>query len=130
MDLILLNIAEAVQSTNCVKMALPMFELPLFPLHTVLFPGTPIHLHIFEDRYKQMINLCLDKHRPFGIVLIREGMEALGPLAEPYRIGCTAHIVHIQRLEQDRMNIVAIGQERFEIQSLDFLAIPYLAGLV
>ncbi len=76
-----------------------MFEIPLFPLNTVLFPGTPIHLHIFEERYKQMINLCLQEQRPFGVVLIRNGMEALGPLAEPFHIGCTAEIAHVERLE-------------------------------
>lgn len=107
-----------------------MFELPLFPLHTVLFPGTPIHLHIFEERYKQMINLCVEEHRPFGVVLIREGMEALGPLAVPHSTGCTANVLNIQRLDQGQMNIVATGQVRFQIQSLDFMARPYLVGMV
>jgi len=72
-----------------------MFELPLFPLNTVLYPGTPLYLHIFEPRYQRMINLCLNEHRPFGVVLIRHGQEALGPLAEPYRIGCTADIIRV-----------------------------------
>ena len=105
-----------------------MFEIPLFPLNTVLFPGTPIHLHIFEERYKQMINLCLREQRPFGVVLIRNGIEALGPLAEPFHIGCTAEIAHIQRLEDERMNIVAVGQERIRILSFDNQTQPYLVG--
>jgi len=105
-------------------------DLPLFPLNTVLFPGAPIHLHIFEERYKRMIRMCLEEQRPFGVVLIRRGAEALGPLAEPHTVGCTAMIASSQRLEQGRMNIVAIGQERFRILSLDSRAFPYLMGIV
>jgi Lon protease-like protein len=107
-----------------------MFEIPLFPLNTVLFPGTPIHLHIFEERYKQMINTCLQEKSPFGVVLIRNGMEALGPLAEPFRIGCTAEIAQVQRLEDGRMNLVAVGQKRIRILSFDSLTQPYLIGKV
>jgi Lon protease-like protein len=107
-----------------------MFEIPLFPLNIVLFPGTPIHLHIFEERYKQMINTCLQDKSPFGVVLIRNGMEALGPLAEPFRIGCTAEIAHVQRLEDGRMNLVAVGQERIRILSFDSFTQPYLIGQV
>jgi uncharacterized protein len=105
-------------------------ELPLFPLNTVLFPGTPIHLHIFEERYKRMIRMCLDEQRPFGVVLIRRGAEALGLLAEPHTVGCTAKIINSQQLEQGRMNIVALGQDRFRILSLDSRAFPYLNGIV
>jgi uncharacterized protein len=105
-----------------------MFEIPLFPLNTVLFPGTPINLHIFEERYKQMINLCLREKRPFGVVLIRNGMEALGPLAEPFHIGCSAEIAHVQRLEDEQMNLVAVGQERIRILSFDNQTQPYLVG--
>jgi Lon protease-like protein len=57
-----------------------MFELPLFPLNTVLFPGMPLTLHIFEDRYKRMIRTCLKTRQPFGVVLVRHGQEAFGPL--------------------------------------------------
>lgn len=106
------------------------FDLPLFPLNVVLFPGAPIHLHIFEERYKRMIATCMQEHSPFGVVLIRRGAEALGPLAEPHTVGCTAMIANVQPLEQGRMNIVAIGQERFRILSLDSLALPYLLGSV
>ena len=107
-----------------------MFEIPLFPLNTVLFPGTPIHLHIFEERYKQMINACLREKRPFGVVLIRNGMEAMGPLAEPFHIGCTAEIAQVQRLEDEQMNLVAVGLERIRILSFDSLTQPYLVGKV
>jgi Lon protease-like protein len=94
-----------------------MFELPLFPLNTVLFPGMPLPLRIFEERYKRMISFCLEKNRPFGVVLIRHGREALGPLAEPYEIGCTARIVEVQPLAEGQMNIITLGENRFRIVS-------------
>lgn len=106
-----------------------MYELPLFPLNTVLFPGMPISLHIFEPRYKLMIEQCIQTSQPFGVVLIREGVEALGPLAKPHLIGCTAQITQIERLEEDRMNIIAIGLERFQIRTLSHDK-PYLVGNV
>jgi uncharacterized protein len=106
-----------------------MYHLPLFPLDAVLFPGTPIFLQIFEPRYRLMINECLETGRAFGVVLIRQGVEALGPLAEPHSIGCTARIVQVDRLEDGRMNLVAMGDERFRIQSLDY-GQPYLVGMV
>jgi Lon protease-like protein len=105
-----------------------MEEFPLFPLHTVLFPGMPLRLHIFEERYKRMISLCLERQQPFGVVLIRRGVEALGPVAEPFPIGCTARIVQVRRLDDGRMNIVAVGEERFRILSLDKEALPYLVS--
>ena len=95
-----------------------MFELPLFPLDTVLFPGMPLQLHVFEDRYKRMIRKCLAGRKPFGVVLIRHGREAIGPLAEPYDIGCTARILEVRPLSEGRMNIVALGQKRFRIFSI------------
>jgi len=106
-----------------------MYKLPLFPLNTVLFPGMPLRLHIFEDRYKQMMNQCLELHQPFGVVLIREGVEVGGPLAEPHTIGCTAQIMQVEPLDQGSMNITAIGEERFRILSLARDQV-YLAGIV
>ena len=106
-----------------------MYELPLFPLNTVLFPNMPISLHIFEPRYKLMIEQCIQTNQPFGVVLIRQGTEALGPLADPYPIGCTAQITQVERLEDGRMDIVAVGIERFQIQTLRHDK-SYLVGAV
>ena len=106
-----------------------MIELPLFPLNTVLFPGMPLPLHIFEERYQEMIRLCLAEKRPFGVVLIREGEAEHDPQAEPYAIGCTADIIQVQKLEDDRLFIMTVGQDRFRIHSLD-RARPYLVGQV
>lgn len=106
-----------------------MYELPLFPLNTVLFPNTPIALHIFEPRYKEMIERCLRTDSPFGVVLIQSGHEALGPLPDPHPIGCTARITQVERLADGRLNIIAIGGERFQIRALRFDK-PYLVGEV
>ncbi|MFN8371468.1 MAG: LON peptidase substrate-binding domain-containing protein [Anaerolineae bacterium] len=106
-----------------------MFELPLFPLNTVLFPGMPVSLHIFEERYKKMINLCIQNNQPFGIVLIKDGREAQGPLALPHLVGCTAQIQQVQQLSQGRMNIRVLGAERFRILNLKQDK-PYLVGEV
>jgi Lon protease-like protein len=106
-------------------------ELPLFPLRTVLFPGMPITLHIFELRYRKMIQSCLKHQDPFGVVLIKRGREAQGPLAEPHPIGCTARIIQVERLKDGgRMNIIAIGGERFQILAHHTHDDDYMVGHV
>jgi len=103
-------------------------ELPIFPLNAVLFPGATMPLHIFEERYKQMINECLDEQRPFGVVLIRAGHEVGGD-AEPFELGTTAHIQQVERLDEGKMNIVCTGGRRFRlIEAVDDA--PYLKGNV
>ena len=67
-------------------------EIPLFPLHTVLFPHASLHLNVFEERYHQMLRYCLEYDQPFGIVLIRSGSE-VGGAAEPYMVGTACRIV-------------------------------------
>jgi Lon protease-like protein len=97
-----------------------MFELPLFPLNTVLFPGTPLDLYIFEPRYRLLIKRCLEDKRPFGVVLIHRGQEADGPLAEPYANGCTARIIKVNQVnDQGHLSLTALGDERFHILSLN-----------
>jgi Lon protease-like protein len=107
-----------------------MEKLPLFPLNTVLFPGTPLHLHIFEERYKEMINHCITNKLPFGVTLIKQGVEAFGPLAEPFSIGCTANIYQVQELKTGSMNIVVYGQDRFRVLSIVRDELPYLTGRI
>ena len=92
-----------------------MIEIPLFPLQSVLFPGMPLRLHIFESRYKQLVQHCLDDQLPFGVVLIAQGQEALGPLPEPHTVGTTAQISYLEPLGDGRSNLLAIGGERFRI---------------
>ena len=93
-------------------------ELPIFPLkNVVLFPGMVLPLHIFEPRYREMINRCIDEQIPFGVVLIQEGQE-VGEAATPHMIGTAAKIVRVERLPDGRMNITTLGTERFEILEL------------
>ena len=103
-------------------------DLPLFPLNTVLFPNMPITLHIFEDRYKTMIDHCIAAKQPFGVVLIKKGAET-GRSAAPMLIGCTAQIAQVQPLKEGRMNLVALGQDRFRIKAVNY-DLPYLTGEV
>jgi len=105
-----------------------MTLLPLFPLQKVLFPGMPLELRIFEERYKIMINECRQSGSPFGIVLIESGQE-VGGSAIPHVVGCTAHISRVQDLPGGRMLIVVVGRERFRIEELHHDR-PYLYGTV
>jgi Lon protease-like protein len=103
--------------------------IPIFPLHTVLFPGMPIRLQVFENRYLEMVQICLDQDLPFGVVLIKEGLEALGPLPVPYEMGCLTMIQRINHLDDGRLNLVGQGTERIEI--LDVLRDgPYLQAVI
>ena len=86
--------------------------LPLFPLDVVLFPGTPLPLHVFEPRYKELISECLEQKKTFGIVRAEE--EGLAD------VGCTAEIVAVTKTYPDgRMDIVTEGRERFEVLEVD-----------
>ena len=133
-------------------------KLPIFPLNTVLFPGAPIQLHIFEERYRLMIGRCLEQSLPFGVVLIRTGGEIsaddpwvrrkieeagggaaelnalrnqLGGEAVPHVVGTTAQINvgESMRLDDGRYYLVAQGQRRFRIQYL-VQRQPYLIASV
>ncbi len=101
-------------------------RLPLFPLHTVLFPGMILPLHIFEERYKRMIKDCLTAGEDFGVVFIREGVE-VGGRAVPHEIGTTARLTRIEHLDQGRMNIVTVGERRFRVLRL-YDDRPYLTA--
>ncbi len=102
--------------------------IPLFPLGSVLFPGAALPLHIFEPRYKLMIAGCIEREQPFGVVLIRDGSE-VGSSAVPHEVGTTASITRVEHLSDGRLNIIAIGQQRFRILSLDHSQ-AHLAGEV
>jgi len=99
-------------------------ELPLFPLpEVVLFPTRPLPLHIFEYRYRIMMNTVLESDRRFGVLMID---PVKGKIAD---VGCCAEIVHHQRLPDDRMHVVTLGQQRFRV--LEYVREkPYRVGLV
>ena len=103
-----------------------LVELPLFPLNLVLFPGMRLPLHIFEERYKAMIGECIENNSPFGVLLIKEGLEAGSP-AEPYRVGTTARITQNTQLEGGRLNILTMGERRFELIEI-VKTTPFMLG--
>ena len=102
--------------------------IPLFPLNVVLFPGGFLPLHIFEERYKLMVQRCIDANSEFGVVLIKSGVE-VGGNAEPHAVGTAARIVNVRREEDGRMNIMVTGRERFRIDSV-LLREPYMEAVV
>jgi ATP-dependent Lon protease len=99
-------------------------ELPLFPLpEVVLFPGMPLPLHIFEFRYRMMMNTILESDRRFGVLMWNSQEDQV------VGTGCCAEIVHCQKLPDDRMKIMTIGQQRFRVLEI-VREKPYLVGLV
>ncbi|MDX1514770.1 MAG: LON peptidase substrate-binding domain-containing protein [Gammaproteobacteria bacterium] len=91
-----------------------VIEIPLFPLNTVLFPGGPLPLRIFEPRYVDMVAERMRSDRPFGVCLIRDGQEA-GQAAVPFNVGTFARIVDFQQYQDGLLGITAVGEGRFEI---------------
>ncbi len=99
-------------------------EIPLFPLpDVVLFPGRHLPLHIFEFRYRIMMNTILESDRRFGVLMFDPVKGQIAP------VGCCAEIIHFQRLPDDRMKMVTLGQQRFRV--LEYVREkPYRTGLV
>lgn len=90
------------------------FEIPLFPLGTVLYPGGLLPLKIFEQRYVDMTKACLRDEAPFGVCLIREGRE-VGEPAAPYAVGCLARIEQWDVPHPNLFAVLARGGGRFRI---------------
>lgn len=103
-------------------------ELPLFPLNLVLFPGMPLPLHIFEERYKAMIGDCMRYNTPFGVSLIRSGQE-VGAAAVPFSTGTTARVLRSEMLDGGRINIITKGEKRYEIVEITQQE-PHVAAVV
>ncbi len=95
--------------------AVHAMEIPVFPLHTVLFPGGALPLRVFEQRYMDMAKDCLREERPFGVCLIKEG-EAVGAPAVPESIGCLARIGGWDMHQIGVLNLKVVGLQRFCIQ--------------
>ena len=89
---------------------------PLFPLHTVLFPGGPLPLRIFETRYVDMVRHCMRRRCPFGVVLIQAGSEAgASGAAETSAVGTMARIVDFSSLPDGLLGITCIGDQKFRV---------------
>ena len=106
--------------------------LPLFPLGTVLFPGLLLPLHVFEERYRQLVRDLQDGPEPrrFGVIAIREGRET-GPdgILTLYEVGCTATVRQVTELDDGRYDLVTVGTQRFLLTGTDDTK-PYLQGQV
>jgi Lon protease-like protein len=93
-------------------------QLPLFPLQVVLLPHAALPLHIFEDRYKLMIQRCIRESSEFGIVLVRDQSFAT--------IGCAAGITNVTKTYDDgRMDVLVEGRERFRVTEVHTTTAPY-----
>lgn len=88
-------------------------QVPLFPLNTVLFPGGPLPLRIFEPRYLGLVSQCLKNDKPFGVLLIRDGGET-GP-ATTYDVGTLARITDWYQGSDGLLGITALGEQRFRL---------------
>ena len=113
---------------------MPM-QIPLFPLHTVLAPGIALPLHVFEDRYRQMVRHCLDAPSPFGVVLIRDGSEVAprdGAAQELSiaGVGTFAEIREASRYADGRWDLLAVGTSRFVVREVRTDVEPYLVAEV
>src|SRR6185503_20499344 len=84
-------------------------EIPLFPLNTVLFPGGPLPLRIFEPRYVDMVRYCMRERAPFGVVLIRAGTE-VGQVTSAADVGTSARIVDFFQLPDGLLGITCVGE--------------------
>ena len=97
-------------------------SIPLFPLHTVLFPGAVLPLHIFEERYRQLVR----EGRDFGVVLIQQGRE-VGSVPQVHDVGTLATLEEVDPLPDGRYNVVVKGLQRFRLLSVGEPE-PYLVG--
>lgn len=89
-------------------------EIPLFPLNTVLFPGGPLPLRIFEPRYVDMVRRCMREGGSFGVVRIRTGQE-VGAVTSTAEIGTSARIVDFYQLPDGLLGITCLGERKFRI---------------
>jgi len=104
--------------------------MPLFPLGTVLFPGLVLPLHVFEERYRQLVRDLLDGPEPqeFGVIAIRKGRETgVDGVSALHEIGCTARLRQVTQHDDGRFELVTVGTQRFRLLGLD-RSRPYLRG--
>ena len=104
-------------------------SVPLFPLGTVLFPGGLLPLKIFEQRYLDMTKACLKDGTPFGVCLIREGME-VGTAAVPETVGCLATIEEWDMPHPGLFHLLGRGSERFRIRDMQVAANHLISATV
>lgn len=97
-------------------------KLPLFPLGTVLFPGMLLPLHIFEDRYKELMQDLLDGPEPrqFGVIAIKKGRETGAEgVSSLFEVGCTSTVREAEQNDQGGYEVVTVGTQRFRLEAID-----------
>lgn len=92
-------------------------NIPLFPLNTVLYPGGPLPLRVFEPRYLDMVSHSMKTNTPIGVVLIKNGNE-VGPAPEVYNVGTLSEISYWHKRTDGLLGITLTGTQRFSIQDL------------
>ncbi len=91
-------------------------QLPLFPLQTVLLPGGPLQLQVFEPRYLDMVGRCMRTGTPFGVVRILEGSEA-GAVSDIAMTGTSARIIDFHTLSNGLLGLLCLGERVFRLES-------------
>jgi hypothetical protein len=91
-------------------------QLPLFPLQTVLLPGGPLQLQVFEPRYLDMVGRCMRTGMPFGVVRILEGSEA-GAVSDIAATGTSARIIDFHTLSNGLLGLLCLGERVFRLES-------------
>jgi Lon protease-like protein len=111
--------------------------IPVFPLSSVLFPGMPLPLHIFEPRYRQLLDdlSAAPAGARFGVLALRSGSETLGPdgsdgLPDVAAIGTLAEILDVERKPDGSSDVLSVGSQRFRVESLIADGKPYLRAEV
>jgi Lon protease-like protein len=107
----------------------PTYQLPIFPLHSVLFPGGTLSLKVFEQRYMDLAKQCLKQQTPFGIALIRHGTE-VGDAAEPEGMGTIARIDDWDMQQLGVLTVRVHGESRFRIESSEIFPSGLLVAQV
>ncbi|HYY41240.1 MAG TPA: LON peptidase substrate-binding domain-containing protein [Pyrinomonadaceae bacterium] len=105
-------------------------ELPLFPLPLVLFPGVPLPLHIFEPRYRRMLEDIRARNNLFGLSYFDASASAEREFPPVGHVGCVAEVVEAQALPDGRSNILTVGLIRYRLDAYVDTADPYLVGRV
>jgi len=103
-------------------------SLPIFPLNAVLFPNVALPLQIFEERYKIMLQDCIDADSKFGIILIKAGNE-VGEPAIPHSIGTLVQIIQVNEIRDGRFFVSVLGRQRFRIKNITQYR-PYMTAQV
>lgn len=117
---VLRNIIASVQTFKIMTAPLTLNSLPLFPLHTVLFPGGHLPLRIFETRYRTMVRQCREAGAPFGVVTLTHGHEVqtmASALGHFHHFGTMAMIDSLSPMHSGLEMLCCTGKDRFAIQS-------------